>query len=275
MDIQHLTPTTHPPLSLALCITDLDVGGAERCLTELATRVDRTRYKPTVYCLQPLPSGNDLLDRLSSADVDVCSTNARRSLDGIATIALLANEFSRRKTDVVQSFLFHANIVGRLAARKAGIRKIFCSIRVAESQRRWRLWADWATDRPVSRHICVSQDVANFATWQGKLPRSKLTVIPNGVDAAKFSAASPADLAECGFRPNRRSVIFIGRLERQKRVDWLLRSAVHWMPQLDDIDLMIVGAGRERDALMALSEKTWTIAREFILSVGGRIFRSY
>ena len=37
--------------NIALMITDLDVGGAERCLVELATRLDRDQFRAVVYCL--------------------------------------------------------------------------------------------------------------------------------------------------------------------------------------------------------------------------------
>lgn len=45
-----------PPIRVALCITDLEVGGAERCLTQVATGLDRTRFEPVVYCLAPEPA---------------------------------------------------------------------------------------------------------------------------------------------------------------------------------------------------------------------------
>ncbi len=41
--------------NIGLCITELDAGGAERCLVELATRLDRQRFQPVVYCLGPRP----------------------------------------------------------------------------------------------------------------------------------------------------------------------------------------------------------------------------
>jgi starch synthase (maltosyl-transferring) len=239
--------------ALALCITDLDVGGAERCLVELATRVDRTRYSPTVYCLQPLPAANELIERLRSAGIEICSLNARRTIDFLPAVWRLAHELKRRKTEVLQSFLFHANIVGRLAAYKAGVRRVCSGIRVAEPERRWRLWLERATGRLITRQVCVSRSVAEFAVRVGGLPRDKLLVIGNGVDVARFDSAAPADLTALGLGPNRRAVIFIGRLEPQKRVDWLLRSAARWLPQFEDVDLVIVGSGREREALTTLA----------------------
>lgn len=60
-------------LGLALCITDLDLGGAERCLTELAVRVDRQRFTPVVYCLAGLPRREEAscMPELKKADVPV------------------------------------------------------------------------------------------------------------------------------------------------------------------------------------------------------------
>ena len=56
-------------ISIALCITDLNVGGAERCLVELAARLDRNRFTPVVYCLSaaPRPGETTFIPALESA----------------------------------------------------------------------------------------------------------------------------------------------------------------------------------------------------------------
>ena len=60
-------------MRIALCITELDLGGAERCLTELALHVDRDRFTPIVYCLGPRPAREDAscLPLLERAGVEV------------------------------------------------------------------------------------------------------------------------------------------------------------------------------------------------------------
>ena len=51
-------------IGLALCITELEIGGAERRLVELATQIDRQRFTPVVYSLGPRPEpGRDALVR--------------------------------------------------------------------------------------------------------------------------------------------------------------------------------------------------------------------
>ena len=44
-------PWPDHPVPIALVITDLDVGGAERAMVNLATRLDRRRWSPMVIAL--------------------------------------------------------------------------------------------------------------------------------------------------------------------------------------------------------------------------------
>ena len=76
------------PLRIAFCITELDPGGAERCLVELVTRLDRRQFEPVVYCLGPRPAGNrpSLADRLEAAGVAVHSL-APRAFGSLPRIA--------------------------------------------------------------------------------------------------------------------------------------------------------------------------------------------
>ena len=101
------------------------------------------------------------------------------------------------------------------------------------------------TDPLVDRHVCVSQGVAQFSADRGGLPREKLVVIPNGVDLARFAPAEK--------RRNRSSsiVTYVGRLDRQKGLSWLLDTAAVWLPELPDCDLLLVGEGPERGILEA------------------------
>ena len=59
------------PVPIALLTTELAVGGAERCLVNLACGLDRTRYAPVVYALANPPAGprRQLVNRLAEAGV--------------------------------------------------------------------------------------------------------------------------------------------------------------------------------------------------------------
>ena len=202
---------------IALCITDLNVGGAERCLVELATRLDRNRFTPVAYCLTPapLPGEPTLIPVLQSAGLEVECLGARNAADFLAVVVRLAGMLRRRKTQIVQTLLFHANLVGRIAAWHAGVPHVVCGIRVAQRQSPWRLRLDRMTHRMVDRYVCVSQSVADFSVATGRLPADKLVVIPNGIDLPRFTNVPPADRATLGVA-GRRLVTFIGRLDDPK-----------------------------------------------------------
>ncbi len=237
-------------LRIALCITDLNVGGAERCIVELATRIDRKRFAPVVYCLSlaPLAGETALLPALQAAGIEVEFLGARRATDLLKVVARLTDRFRRQQPQIVQSMLFHANLVGRVAAWKAGVPHMVCGIRVAERRSSWHLWLDRATHRMVERYVCVSQAVADFSAGAARLPADKLVVIPNGIDLGRFTNVPPADRAN--FRATgQRLVTFIGRLEGQKGLPHLLSTARNWLGRLPDCDLLIVGGGPLEAAL--------------------------
>ncbi len=232
-------------IGLALCITELDLGGAERCLTELAIRVDRQRFAPVVYCLagRPKREGASCAPELEAARVPVHFLGGERIWQFPFVVRRLRRLFASQKPQIVQTFLFHANVVGRVAARRAGISPVVCGIRVAEHKSRWHLWADRVTQRWVDRYVCVSQSVADFSTERGGLPPEKLVVIPNGIDLGRWTNRQPVDRAELGITAGRRIVAFVGRLEAQKGPQWLIETAPQWLAKLPDCDLLLIGEG--------------------------------
>jgi glycosyltransferase involved in cell wall biosynthesis len=243
---------------IALCITDLRLGGAERCLLELAVGLDRQRFHPIVYTLEPPPKREQAsgLPALRAADIEVHCLGARGNWDILRVLRDLTRLLSAQQPGIVQTFLFHANLVGRIAARRARAGHVVSGIRVAEPCRRWRLWAERLTDRLVDRHVCVSQAVAQFAQTKAGLPPEKLVVIPNGVDLQRYPAPRPADLRTCGIGAGRRVVACVGRLDRQKGLSWLIRSAPAWLGRLPRTDLLLVGEGPLRRKLERLCRRS-------------------
>ena len=246
-----------PPTNIALCITDLDVGGAERCLVELATRLDRNRFLPEVYCLGPRPADDDssCIPPLEQAGIRVHCLGGRRSWQAPSIIARLAKLLARQNPQVLQTFLFHANLLGRLAARRARIPSVVSGIRVAERHSRWHLWADRITQRMVDRHVCVSRSVALFSAQHARLSADRIVVIPNGIDPEAFPARQPADLTRYGVGAGRRAITFVGRLTPQKGLDWLLETAPKWLAKLPECDLLLVGKGPQQKHLEQLSTR--------------------
>ena len=59
------------------------------------------------------------------------------------------------------TFLHQANIVGRLAAIRAGVKAVVCGVRVAD--RRWSARIpEWLTKQYVTHYVAVSRSVAQI-----------------------------------------------------------------------------------------------------------------
>lgn len=246
-----LAATRTVPIYLG--ITDLDVGGAERMFVELATRLDRSRWSPTVFCVQPI---GPLADRLQRENVPIVSLNVRSSLEAARAIGELSRKLREDRPRIVQTFLFHANLIGRWAARQATVLKpnsatnatmrvwrhkdssapmrgrdraddkdgplILSGQRVAEQRWRGHVLLDRLTRSWVDGHACVSQDVASFVRTHLRESDDRLAVIPNGVDLDAIDAHPPIDL-EPWRLPQRSTVLLcLGRLDRQKGIDLLV-----------------------------------------------------
>lgn len=251
------------PLRLALCITELDVGGAERCLVELATRLDRRRFAPVVYALspEPAPPTPSLVPQLREAGIETHFLGGRRASHFPLIVHRLTQLLRTQQAELVQSFLFHANLAARLAARRAGVPHVLSGIRVAERSARWHLWSDRLTARLVDRYVCVSQSVADFSREAAGLHGDKLVVIPNGIDVERYQRAEPLDLTLLGLGAGRRAVTFVGRLDRQKGLLDFLRQSPRWLERLPYHDLLLVGTGPQESALREEAERAAIAAR--------------
>ena len=237
------------PIRLALVITELEPGGAERCLVNLATRIDRQRFEPIVYSLGPRPpAGQDLLvGQLEAASVPVQFLGLTHWSQYFRGVRRLAALLAEQRAEVVQSFLFHANVLAARAASQVTNARVCTGIRVADPRRTRTSLERWATHR-ASRHVCVSQSVADFCHERG-FAAEKLVVIPNGIDVERWKHAVPADLQRFGVSAGRRVIVFVGRLDRQKGLVNFFELLGPLFRQAPEHDLLLVGDGREMNKL--------------------------
>jgi starch synthase (maltosyl-transferring) len=225
-------------------ITELDVGGAERTLCELAMRLSRDAYEPEVACLM---GRGPLAGQLDRAGVPVHTLDARRKWD---LGALWRLRKLVRQADIVHSFLYHANMAARFAAMGAGAAAVISSARVAERSRPRRRSLECRTHWLVDAEVCVSNGVRDYMA-SGGFPREKLHVVPNGVDVDRFARRDPAFKTSLGIPVEAPLVTTIGRLHEQKGISTFLRAAASLLHSRPDARFLVVGTGPLEDQLKA------------------------
>jgi glycosyltransferase involved in cell wall biosynthesis len=240
-------------IQVALVITELEVGGAERCLVQVACGLDRERFAPVVYSLaaRPPDSRSSLVRQLEDAGIPVRFVGVRAAWQLGTAVKRLRSMLAEQQPHVVQTFLFHANVVGTLAMRGLPAPRLVHGMRVADPS-----WFRQAVERRstarADKVVCVSRSVSEFCATRLCVPAEKLVVIPNGIDAEAYVGLPPADLRQFGLPPGRRAIVFVGRLHPQKGLDWFLSFAPQMFEQLPDHDLLMVGNGPERGRLEAI-----------------------
>ncbi|QDU49709.1 glycosyltransferase [Gimesia panareensis] len=227
------------PYPIAFCITGLQPGGAERALVQIVTRLNRDRWAPVVYSLT---GSGPLVEQLEQADIPIEVLQARSAWDA-RIIWHLAQKFKAQKPVLLQTFLFHANLAGRIAARLAHVPHVVAGIRVSEKRRNGHLLLDRLTNRLVELNICVSQSVADFSIKEGHLPADKVTVVPNGVEFQRFAGAKPADLSCWKIPEGAKVILSVGRLDPQKAPGDLLAAFLQFAAQAPEFHLLFVGDG--------------------------------
>lgn len=255
-----ILPPMTERIQLALVITELEVGGAERCLAQIATGLDRNRFAPAVYSLAARPPVDrpSFVQHLEDAAVPVRFVGVHAAWQLGTAIRRLRRLLSEQRPQIVQTLLFHANVVGTLAVRglhrgphaprEENRPRLVHGIRVADPS-----WLRQAIERRTTAHadkvVCVSRSVAEYCAVRLRTSADKLSVIPNGIAAETYTGLQPADLGDFGLSPGRRVIVFVGRLHRQKGLDWLLSFAPRLLEQLPGHDLLLVGDGPERARL--------------------------
>jgi glycosyltransferase involved in cell wall biosynthesis len=244
-DASRLRPWPDRPVSVALVITDLDVGGAERALASLAVRLEPAQWRVGVFCLG---GPGRLAEVIRGAGVSCeCLGVSRRN--PLQAIARLATRLRRFGPELVQSYLFHANLASRLAAPWAGRPWVVGGLRVAERQRRWHLVLDRWTTRLAAGSVCVSHGVRRFSRDTVGIDPARLMVIPNGIDPTPYDTAEPVPRAAIGVPADAHLALCIGRLDPQKGLPDLLDAAEQVIAQRSGWHLALAGDGPDRDWL--------------------------
>ena len=233
---------------MALVITELDVGGAEKALVSLARGLNKGRWNPHVFALGPeAPLAEPL--RASGIKVTCLDVDPRRPLRaGFRLISALRSH----RPALIQSFLFHANIASRLAAPLVGSPFVLSGLRVAERRRSWHLWVDRHTSRLCDGAVCVSEGVRRFSRAEGGWPDDRLIVIPNGVDVSSIDAAEPIHRDSLGVPEDSLLALFVGRLDEQKGIKTLFEAIEPFLFDRPEFHIALAGDGPERPHLVDL-----------------------
>ncbi len=233
-------------------IPTLDRAGAEKQMTLLVKGLPADEFEVHVCALT---RGGPLLATLEKAGIPTTVIGKRWKIDPRAYWAL-RQLMGRLKPDLVHTWLFAANAYGRAAGRSCGVKCLVAGERCVDP---WKGRRDLRIDRYLAKRtariVANSPGVRDFYVGHG-LPEEKFTVIPNGIPpAAPSHTTREALLDELGLPEDSHLIGIVGRLWPQKRVKDAIWAADLLKVIRDDVHLLIIGDGPQRNRLRRFREQ--------------------
>jgi len=177
-----------------------------------------------------LRGGDDLLAAARRTGVPVVRFTPGRQVTPLALVRL-ARELFCRPPHLLYTLTVVPNIWGRVLGRLAGVPAIVSGYRsLLPRQHEKRLW-------PLSRRIiCNAAVLKAIMVRRCGVPPRKIAVIPNAVDTDFFSPSREP-------KPEAPTLLFVGRLVREKDPLTLLRGFARVQKAVPDSRLVMVGQG--------------------------------
>jgi glycosyltransferase involved in cell wall biosynthesis len=178
-------------LKIVHVITGLDTGGAETSLARLLARMDRTRFDLVVVSLR---DGGVLRPQVEALGIPVYSLGVKRGAIDPRGFTRLRAILRREKPDIVQSWMYHADLLSGVAGKFAGRPPVVWNIRNGAikdvgMRKMTRLVAHacgWTSRTLPTKIVCCS--VSARAIHVGlRYDDARIVLIPNGYDIDAFS----------------------------------------------------------------------------------------
>jgi glycosyltransferase involved in cell wall biosynthesis len=228
-------------------------GGIRGHVRALVTGLDQTRFACTLYG----PSSLDLSPEVAPhVPVDIRAvTHPFADLRAILTLAMRL----RGRADIVHAHGLRGAAIGVPAARLAGIPAIFTAhnlvpgVAGASAGRRLQRALMGRVARRAVRVAAVSRAVMETVVALG-VDRERISVIPNGIDAAPFETGCNCAAVRAGFGAPLEAplIVAVGRLAPEKGFDTLLRAFPATLDAHSEAHLILAGEGPEQERLKAL-----------------------
>ena len=169
--------------------------------------------------------------------------------------------------NLVHSHTWYTNLAGHLASLLYGVPHVV-TVHSLEPLRPWKAeqlgggytvssWCERVAVESAAAIVAVSDGMRSdvLATYPA-VPADRVRVIRNGIDTAEYAPDTGTDVLDrYGVDPARPSVIFVGRVTRQKGLPVLLRAAAG----LDPAAQLVLCAG-QADTLELAAEVTGLVA---------------
>jgi len=212
-------------------IVDLKAEGAQSVLYRLLSGIDRRQFESRVITLTDV---GQLTSRIIDLGIPVISLGMQHGVFDPLKFFMLVSLLRADDAHIVQTWMYHADLLGGLAAKIAGKKNIVWNIRHSDFVKRSKrstVWvrriAAWLSGWLPSRIVVNAHSARKIHADLGYEDR-KMMVIPNGFDLNVFRPDPDAKenvCAELGVAPDTQIIGMVARFALQKDHRTFLQAA--------------------------------------------------
>lgn len=259
---------------IVFIITNLSTGGAEAMLLKLLERLDRQNFEPLVISLV---SVGEVGSKIRSLGIPVRALGMARGWTSLARFFELVRTIRDCRPDIVHTWLYHADLLGGLAAKLAGVGVVYWGVRSSNLEARKSRWITRVVRRIcallspfIPNRIFFNSEVAMQVHSKLGYARRKMIVIPNGFDLSRFRADKDVRRSmrdDLGCSPDQLVVGMIGRYDPLKNQTGFVSAIEIVHRQMPQVVFLMVGPGVESDnqELVGLLKKSGVMDRVLLL----------
>ena len=213
-------------------ITGLYTGGAEIMLAKL---IETMPASPGASAVISLTGGGPIAERIAGLGTPVTYLGMRRGRLSLLGFIRLVRMMRRLQPDLVQAWMYHANLTAGLAAKFSGRPPVIWGIRQSDLDPRVSKWSTRLVARLgallsrllPAKIVCCAENARDVHAAMGYC-RDRMIVIANGFDLDKFRPDPDARVALCrelGLPDDAALIAMPARFDPQKDHQNLLQAA--------------------------------------------------
>ncbi|MDP9467737.1 MAG: glycosyltransferase, partial [Chloroflexota bacterium] len=255
---------SHPRPRVLQLVATGGTGGAQESYSGLLLRLDRTAYEVRALSL----SRGSAVQRLRGLGLEV---EVIDEPDDDAAVRELAAYLRRHEIDLLHAHMYRAEVIGARAALAAGTPVVMATVHSSRVRSPIDIAMLAALTPVMDRLIVPSASIAAKARTEGR-GAAQFTIIPNGVDLARFDLP----LTACALRqefgiPHDAPLLgVVARLEAEKGHRYLIEAMPAILRSAPETWLVIVGEGSLDLELRAQAAALHPPARDRIIFSGRR-----
>ena len=179
-------------------------------------------------------------------------------LKDLKALSRLREYFKREKFDVVHTHSSKAGIIGRIAARQAGVPVVVHTVHGQAFHAYEKPWkkmlyiaAEWLAAKYCDKIYAVAQAMIDQCVEAKVAPREKYMVVYSGMDTAAFANAKrdPELRKSLGLPEEAKVIVTVARLFPMKGYEEMLPAAARLAKEFPDLHFLPVGDGPMFDEL--------------------------